>query len=136
MAHSSLSPEGRVILISGANRGIGRALAQRLHAEGYVQRLTSRPRPARLLAGLQSGDAQSSAPCPSGAQAPEMRTVRIQLRFRRSRRFGLSSPSKSAALRFNEDASMPCNVFTLTTAYRRSSIALVTKGTAPQRAHT
>ena len=31
---------------------------------------------------------------------------------------------------------MPSNVFTLTTAYRWSSIALVTKGTAPQREQT
>ena len=30
-----LEPEGRVILISGASRGIGRAIAIKLHARGY-----------------------------------------------------------------------------------------------------
>lgn len=31
----SLSPEGRVIMISGASRGIGLAIARRLHDDGY-----------------------------------------------------------------------------------------------------
>ena len=37
-----LSPQGRVILISGANRGIGRAVAEALHAEGYSLSLGGR----------------------------------------------------------------------------------------------
>ncbi len=31
-----IDPDGRVILVSGANRGIGRAIAQSLHAKGYT----------------------------------------------------------------------------------------------------
>ena len=34
MTYAPLLPQGRVILISGANRGIGRAIAERLHADG------------------------------------------------------------------------------------------------------
>lgn len=37
-----LAPRGRVILISGANRGIGRAIAETLHAEGYSLSLGGR----------------------------------------------------------------------------------------------
>jgi NADP-dependent 3-hydroxy acid dehydrogenase YdfG len=37
-----LSPEGRVIMISGANRGIGLALARCLHAKGYALSLGAR----------------------------------------------------------------------------------------------
>jgi NAD(P)-dependent dehydrogenase (short-subunit alcohol dehydrogenase family) len=36
MAESLLRPEGRVIAISGASRGIGAAIADRLYADGYM----------------------------------------------------------------------------------------------------
>jgi len=47
MTYASLSPQGRVILISGANRGIGRAIAERLYADGYSLGLGAR-RPETL----------------------------------------------------------------------------------------
>jgi NAD(P)-dependent dehydrogenase (short-subunit alcohol dehydrogenase family) len=37
-----LSPEGRVVMISGANRGFGLAIAKRLHADGYRLSLGAR----------------------------------------------------------------------------------------------
>src|ERR1043166_6032768 len=49
MAYSALSAKGRVVLISGANRGIGRAIAERLYREGYSLSLGAR-RPASLKA--------------------------------------------------------------------------------------
>ena len=47
-----LKPEGRVVMISGASRGIGRAIAQRLLKDGYFLSLGVR-RPDEL-AGLES----------------------------------------------------------------------------------
>ena len=42
-----LNPEGRVIMVSGANRGIGKAVATRLREQGYTLSLGSR-QPAAL----------------------------------------------------------------------------------------
>jgi NAD(P)-dependent dehydrogenase (short-subunit alcohol dehydrogenase family) len=46
-----LSPEGRVIMVSGANRGIGLAVARSLHAKGYRLSLGGRDS-AKLAAAL------------------------------------------------------------------------------------
>ena len=43
-----LPPEGRVVMVSGASRGIGRALVERLHARGYS--VSAGARDARALA--------------------------------------------------------------------------------------
>lgn len=42
MNASLLSPDGRVVLVSGANRGIGRAIAECLYDEGYTLSLGAR----------------------------------------------------------------------------------------------
>jgi NAD(P)-dependent dehydrogenase (short-subunit alcohol dehydrogenase family) len=39
---ATVAPQGRVILISGANRGIGLAIARRLHGDGYCVSLGAR----------------------------------------------------------------------------------------------
>lgn len=47
-----LNPEGRVIMISGAGRGIGRAVAERLRAAGYTLSLGARdPQALREIFG-------------------------------------------------------------------------------------
>ncbi len=52
MNSSLLSRAGRVILISGANRGIGRAIAEHLYAEGYTLSLGARqPQSLEALTG-------------------------------------------------------------------------------------
>lgn len=52
-----LPPEGRVIMISGANRGIGLAVAQALHDRGYALALGARDPAAleRATAGFEAG---------------------------------------------------------------------------------
>ena len=49
MAEGRLAADGRVIMISGANRGIGRAVAEKLYTDGYRLSLG-----ARQVAGLES----------------------------------------------------------------------------------
>ena len=53
MTEARLAPQGRIVLISGANRGIGRAVAERLHADGYTLSLGARQ--VRTLDPLVSG---------------------------------------------------------------------------------
>lgn len=57
-----LDPKGRVIMISGASRGIGRALAERLHAKGYALSLGARE-PDALADSLSSGDRERILCC-------------------------------------------------------------------------
>src|SRR5690349_21353621 len=61
-------------------------------------------------------------------------TVLIQLRWRRVRRSASPSPSNEAGVRRRRVASTLSNAFTLTTAYRRPAMRLVTTGTMPQSA--
>jgi NAD(P)-dependent dehydrogenase (short-subunit alcohol dehydrogenase family) len=51
-----LSPTGRVIMVSGASRGIGAAIARRLHDEGFSLSVGVR-RPAEVLAKFAAFDA-------------------------------------------------------------------------------
>ena len=50
-----LVPEGRVVMVSGANRGIGRAIAESLYLAGYTLSLGSRD-PASLAAVTRGWD--------------------------------------------------------------------------------
>ena len=51
-----LSPDNRVIMVSGANRGIGLAVARCLHAKGYRLSLGGRDA-AKIEAALPGADA-------------------------------------------------------------------------------
>ena len=61
-----LDPKGRVIMLSGANRGIGAAIAHRLRQDGY--RLSLGARSPGALAGQQGDDCLCQ---PFGALDPE-----------------------------------------------------------------
>jgi NADP-dependent 3-hydroxy acid dehydrogenase YdfG len=51
-----LDPQGRVVMISGANRGIGLAIAQCLHDKGYSLSLGARDTSSIGLAGAKADD--------------------------------------------------------------------------------
>lgn len=53
-----LEPEGRVVMVSGANRGFGLAIAQRLHRDGYRLSLGARRLDALKDAVASFADAQ------------------------------------------------------------------------------
>jgi NADP-dependent 3-hydroxy acid dehydrogenase YdfG len=87
MSGENLTPEGRVVMVSGANRGIGRAIAQELHGRGYVLSLGARDPDslapvlaqtdaARVMShGFQARDPASAAP---GWRIPFGSTIRTR----------------------------------------------------------
>ena len=62
----TLPAAGRVIMVSGANRGIGLAIARRLHGDGYRVSLGARDTAVAILAefGVQKMTAMPPANIP------------------------------------------------------------------------
>jgi NAD(P)-dependent dehydrogenase (short-subunit alcohol dehydrogenase family) len=65
-----LSTRGRVVMLSGANRGIGEAISQRLHDDGYILSLGARD--ARSLSERWSGHADTVLCCEFDAKQPHL----------------------------------------------------------------
>src|SRR5688572_5434729 len=110
-------------------RGAMRAALEKPEAVRIV------PVPREVLAAFDAGtvDAFPSRGHDLDAMHHRKLTSAIQLRLRRASRSAVASPSKSAAARLSIFLSMLSSAFTLTTAYTRPSIVLVTSGTMPQR---
>ncbi len=66
-----LPVDSRVVMISGANRGIGLAIARRLHADGYRLSLGARNVTA-LQQAVDSFDDERVLKCEFSAQVPQM----------------------------------------------------------------
>ncbi|MDH3672524.1 MAG: SDR family NAD(P)-dependent oxidoreductase [Gammaproteobacteria bacterium] len=65
-----LNPEGRVVMISGANRGIGLAIARKLHTDGYRLSLGAR-RIDALSEALAAFDDERVLKCHFSATVPD-----------------------------------------------------------------
>ena len=79
-----LSPEGRVVMISGASRGIGLAITRRLHEDGYAVSLGVRRPGAATLADFDPSrtlvhrfDAEDAATASAWVEATAARFGRI-----------------------------------------------------------
>ena len=65
-----LSTEGRVVMVNGANRGIGRAVAERLYGAGYALSLGARE-PGALAAVIDDWDQDRVATGRYDAEDPQ-----------------------------------------------------------------